>query len=552
MCLVVIVANALWIGLELDLTDAAFFASEPDATEPPVSFTIIDQFFCAFFSMEIVVRVLAYRRYLDFFCDKSKRLWNLFDLALVLLLIMETWVLKASSANVKLPALSSLRLLRMLRMIRVLRMVPELAMMVRSLVAALRSVSMTFVLAVGVIYVFSILFTQWARDHEQVHPCPSDKLAQADCIEFLFGTIGRSFLTLMQLLCFDNCFAVIRATIDESKIYGLLLIVFILIAAFTILNMLIGVVCQIVASTSSDEGSKIVKAQVAALFRQLDHEGNGFISRKAIDFHQQSLISKLEKYGVEEEVLKTALQLLDRKSLADLPAAQIGFIDVSELLGLIFKLLHPPETQDVILIQRKLEKLEKALNGSASVSGLQSRSVMAAAVSQSIDAANTAEANSTPPLEDPMMIEGHAVERSLATLESQVSAVSAMLEHALKDAVVTKTVGTGTTAMLAAKAPAAGIVSGGGCDTELRRLDVALTRLRMRLERCCQETSAVDGAVIGATGQQAVSAQMVSAEVNGWRRLCAEVVQSISAASMLLAQAVREVEPEAGAHIEAA
>ncbi len=49
----------------------------------------------------------------------------------------------------------------------------------------------------------------------------------------------------MQILCFDASFALIRAVLNEKILYGLLLILFILIAAFTVLKLSFNVMIDI-------------------------------------------------------------------------------------------------------------------------------------------------------------------------------------------------------------------------------------------------------------------------------------------------------------------
>jgi len=163
----------------------------------------------------------------------------------------------------------------------------------------------------------------------------------------------------MQILCFDASFALIRAVLKERIMYGLWLILFILIAAFTVLNMLIGVVCQIVSASSAAEKSASMKARIAELFKLLEVEDSGFISRKELE-RNKHILMELEKAGVDEDVLKTALSIVDRRLHTD-----DGHLDMEEFLEVIFKLLHPPHTQDILLVQSKLEKLEKALESSS-------------------------------------------------------------------------------------------------------------------------------------------------------------------------------------------
>lgn len=389
----------------------------------------------------------------------------------------------------------------------------------RSLVAAIRSVTTTFVLAVGIMYIFAIVFTQWARSHEQKHvPCEPPE----NCVDAAFGTIARSFLTLFQILCFDATFSLIRAILKERLSYGLLLIVFIVIAAFTVLNMLIGVVCQIVATTSANERSQSMKLEVSKLLKLLEIEDTGFISRKELE-RNKHVLSELDKSGVDEETIKTALHILDRKIAVQKQQSgkleEALHLDLEEFMEVIFKLLHPPQTQDILLVQSKLEKLERALGASGQSQGSMMTDTLAS---------KTAEMNED---DDDRhdMDEGtrQAVEKSIWELETQVSS---MLDHALE-------------ASGRAAPP-----KEAGWDTELRRLDAAMCRLRVRLERCRDENLAAQAAHCagggGEGGMADEAVELASSELQYWRKLCGEVVQSISVASTLMAQAMREAEPD--------
>jgi len=91
------------------------------------------------------------------------RFWNLLDVLLVSLMVVDNWILSFlysdEEGQSKMSALSTLRVLRLLRVSRIFQLVPELAVMVKSMAAAARSVSSTLVLAVGLMYVYAIVFT---------------------------------------------------------------------------------------------------------------------------------------------------------------------------------------------------------------------------------------------------------------------------------------------------------------------------------------------------------------------------------------------------------
>eukprot|EP00435_Cladocopium_sp_Y103_P043448 s325_g12.t1 len=113
--MLVIVLNAIWIGVDTDLNTADL------EIDSPLIFQVVDNFFCLFFSFEITVRFMAYQRSGDAFKDFS----FVFDFSLVLTMIWEVWITSllvmmmqrsVGSAN-----MSVLRILRLFRLVRIAR-----------------------------------------------------------------------------------------------------------------------------------------------------------------------------------------------------------------------------------------------------------------------------------------------------------------------------------------------------------------------------------------------------------------------------------------------
>ena len=134
-------------------------------------------------------------------------------------------------------------------------MVPELGMMVKSVAAAARSVISTMILQAGLMYVFGIIFTQWGKQKEDFNGTSIDEHTGEEGTNF-FGSLGYSLFSLMQILIYDDTFALIRATYGEAPQMGLLLVVWLVVGAFTVLNMLIGVICEVVSQTKKVESQK--------------------------------------------------------------------------------------------------------------------------------------------------------------------------------------------------------------------------------------------------------------------------------------------------------
>merc|ERR1711862_984036 len=124
----------------------------------------------------------------------------------------------------------------------------ELNIMVTSMVAAMRSASITAVLTCVVLYIFSITFTQYSQTLEPDENCGGDDGPR--CIKDDFGSIGTSFLSLIQIAFFDDAFSFVWALASKNILYLSILFLFIIIEAFIVLNMLIGVICDIVSGAT--------------------------------------------------------------------------------------------------------------------------------------------------------------------------------------------------------------------------------------------------------------------------------------------------------------
>jgi len=133
-----------------------------------------------------------------------------------------------------------LRLTRLLRMARLIRMVPELLIMVKAVASAARSVGFTLILLGICLYVFAIAFrailedTTVGNNYFRNVPLSMHSL-------FMHGTFLDSVSDLMDEMLSDSPFG-----------FGLMYI-FIIMSAVTIMNMLIGVLCEVITAVADAE-----------------------------------------------------------------------------------------------------------------------------------------------------------------------------------------------------------------------------------------------------------------------------------------------------------
>eukprot|EP00427_Karlodinium_veneficum_P045896 CAMPEP_0169302864 /NCGR_PEP_ID=MMETSP1016-20121227/69035_1 /TAXON_ID=342587 /ORGANISM="Karlodinium micrum, Strain CCMP2283" /LENGTH=354 /DNA_ID=CAMNT_0009395619 /DNA_START=570 /DNA_END=1634 /DNA_ORIENTATION=- len=172
---------------------------------------------------------------------------------------------------------------------KLVRYFPELQIIVTGMVAAVRSVASAAVLLVLVLYVFSIIFTnvyhQGLEDDDLAESRCEEGIPSA-CANVLFGSLGKSMrhLFIMGTILDDltKCTDTIRGTSNTIMLF--VLIVFVLISSFTMLNMLIGILCEVVQATAEAERLKSSTARIrdaiTSLFCTLDEDDSGTISRQ--------------------------------------------------------------------------------------------------------------------------------------------------------------------------------------------------------------------------------------------------------------------------------
>jgi len=201
---------------------------------------------------------------------------------------------KAGKASNVLRVLRLLRLSRALRVTRLIRHCPELLFLTKGLLSAVRSVMAVLLLLVIVIYIFAVLFTQLLSDSD---------VGQGN---FEGVLMGMNFL-LLQVLCgFDQSY--FAKLLEVSVLYYLLFLLFQLIASMTIMNMLIGVLCDVVSTVANAEkensSMQEIESHIKSIQNILDVENDGHdfvITKERLDqiLHDQDMIMSLHNIGVD-------------------------------------------------------------------------------------------------------------------------------------------------------------------------------------------------------------------------------------------------------------
>jgi len=262
----VIVVNAIWIAIDTDW-NFALTLLDADAV-----FIVADCLFFSYFVFELAVRFGAFKHKRSCLNDA----WFVFDTSLVTLYLFDPFLITLASAlsggdGLDLPTslLRLFRLARLSRLVRMLKSLPELMIMVKGIISAAASVSYMLGLLVIVTYIFAIALTQLSLGTE--------------FREIYFKGVSLSMYTLFIYGTFlDSLNDFVDAVKAESGVCLAVLAIFAVISALTLLNMLIGVLCEVVSAISSTEKEQILTEKVRDKFGKIigdiDKDGDMMIS----------------------------------------------------------------------------------------------------------------------------------------------------------------------------------------------------------------------------------------------------------------------------------
>ena len=176
------------------------------------------------FVVEIALKLIAYRG--KFFRDP----FNVFDLIIV-----------AVSFTPSSQGLSALRGLRVLRAMRLISAIPQMNKVVTALIDALPGMGAVIVMLSLVYYVFSVMAT----------------MMFGDLFDEWFGTIGRSAYSLFQIMTLESwSMGIVRPVMKEFPQAWAFFVPFIIITAFSILNLFIGLLVTTMQTAVEQENEE--------------------------------------------------------------------------------------------------------------------------------------------------------------------------------------------------------------------------------------------------------------------------------------------------------
>ncbi|MBT8420078.1 MAG: ion transporter [Gammaproteobacteria bacterium] len=230
----VIIASALLIGVKTYDIDPVWISV----------LEILDIGVTTLFLVEICVRMAAERRFLDFF----KQGWNLFDFTIVVVSLIPM-------DNTEMALLA--RLLRIFRVLRLISVIPELRLLVNALIVSIPRMGYVALLMFIIFYIYAAI---GCHLFEHINPV-------------LWGNVSIALLTLFRVATFEDWTDVMYETMDSYGWSWIYYLTFIFFTAFVLLNMMIGIVLDVMQreheNMERDEG----KGEAAEVHWLKEHTG---------------------------------------------------------------------------------------------------------------------------------------------------------------------------------------------------------------------------------------------------------------------------------------
>jgi len=198
---------------------------------------VLDYGVTMFFLFEILIRMAAEEKFLNFF----KKGWNIFDFIIVVVSLIPL-----DDSEYALIA----RMLRLFRVMRLISFIPELRVLVSALLTALPRMGYVALLMFIIFYLYAVI----------------GNILFSDINPKLWGDLGISLLTLFRVATFEDWTDVMYEVMEVYAFSWIFFLTFIFFSAFVFLNMMIGIVVEVLdeehKKMTAEEDQEVIEAAV--------------------------------------------------------------------------------------------------------------------------------------------------------------------------------------------------------------------------------------------------------------------------------------------------
>jgi hypothetical protein len=367
-----IILNTIFIGVETDI-GMRLALEDPPASDPH-AFEIINIAFLAFFSLELLIRIVGFR--LEFFHGEEAS-WNMFDTAVVLFSLVEALFLGDAVKMQSLRTLRLFRLVRTLRVVRVVRVFQRLKSMIICIMNGLVSLVWALILLFLLMYLFSIVCLQGAavylRDYSAQTHYEGDQVygdrftddeLRAEILTH-YSNLPRSMVTLMMSITGGlDWYDGMRPLLQINPLYGALFVFFIMFIIFGVLNVLTGVFVEhalqirdrdLVIQAEMEETDRFLH-DMHDIFTEANTRGSEELSFEELSAYlsNERVVSYMATHQIDVSDIPLMFKILDSDGT--------GEIQMQEWLVGCMRLKGSAKCLDILRIFEALEVLQSQIH----------------------------------------------------------------------------------------------------------------------------------------------------------------------------------------------
>ena len=350
----IVVCNAIEIGVQTD-----------DSQKDRDIYIILDNGFLIAYLVELTLRL--YFTTWSFFAVK----FNIFDLVLVFMAVLDTWFLSNSGLR-SFTVLRVLRMMRLARLFKLLRFSKELWLIVTMLRSSLKTLMWVSILLVSFLWINAIFATIVLGESEAwlfVKRATAGPYEFFDVSEY-FGKVWRSFFSLFQLCTLDKAMTSIIRPV--SAVYEATMVYFIFIifsCSLGLLNVMTAIVARNAFLTAKDnETARKEKLQaerkqnillLTQIIKNMDVDRDGHTSSRELKLILQSgnittseggtLFQILNGLSLSPDDLLTLFRMVDKE--------ETGQVITDDFIKAIVKFRGESKAQDIIKLIVQVQSL---------------------------------------------------------------------------------------------------------------------------------------------------------------------------------------------------
>lgn len=301
-----------------------------------VLFTLFNYILTFCFIGEVLIKALAERKEFIF---GEERNWNIFDLSLLALVLME-WCLRFMLAGKNKKKMKTVlkmaemaRTTRILRIFRCLRFSETLQTILVKIFMSIQTLAWVMLLIFIMQGVVAVCFAQGANDHLKGRQLKDDAVLSSLDRQIMkhFGSVGKSYKTCFAAISGGIAWQEVADTLGHlSVVYEIMFSMYVGVIVFVMLNMITGIFINDMMRADSElvEEARWKKVQqISEKLHTIFQKYAGSSERVNVEgfkalANEPVIEGILEEIGMDADVAENLFLLLDENSTGDLTVDQ--------------------------------------------------------------------------------------------------------------------------------------------------------------------------------------------------------------------------------------